>query len=249
MGGVLQPREEGTPQGSPLSPLLSNIYLDDLDQELEKRGFKFCRYADDCNVYVKSKVYGNSVMSSLKQFLEKRLKLKLNLQKSEVTRPWKKSFLGHTMTQTKSRLVVSQPSVKRAKEKLKRLFKKGRGQHLGTVIKEVNQFSQGWVAYFKLANQWSVYEELDSWTRRRFRWLLWRQWKKPRTRIKRLTSMGLDLKTTLHWTLQRRGPWWQSKGPHVNSTLTVEWFARQGLRSFLGEHRRLASASKLAVSS
>jgi RNA-directed DNA polymerase len=152
-GGVLQPREEGTPQGSPLSPLLSNIYLDDLDKELEKRGLKSCRYADDCNVYVKSKAYGGQMMASVKRFLWRRLKLKLNEKKSEVIRPWKKSFLGHTMTQTESRLVVSPQAVKRAKEKMKRLFKRGRGQHLGQVIKEVNQFSRGWVAYLLQARQ------------------------------------------------------------------------------------------------
>jgi RNA-directed DNA polymerase len=240
VGGVLQPREEGTPQGSPLSPCLSNIYLDDLDKELEKRGLKFCRYADDCNVYVKSKAVGEFVMTSLKQFLWKRLKLKSNEKKSEVTRPWKKSFLGHTMTRTKSRLVVSPQSVKRAKEKLKRLFQKGRGQHLGQVIKEVNQFSRGWAAYFKLANQWSVYEELDGWTRRRFRWLLWRQWKRKRTRIKKLIALGLDKDIALHWGLKNRGPWWHSKQSHLNSVITVSWLQRQGLLSFLGEHRRLA---------
>ena len=241
--GVLQPREEGTPQGSPLSPLLSNIYLDDLDKELTKRGLKFCRYADDCNVYVKSKSYGNVVMSSLKQFLWKRLKLKLNEKKSEVTRPWKKSFLGHTMTQTKSRLVVSPQSVKRAKEKIKRLFRKGRGQHLGQVIKEVNQFSRGWVAYFKLANQWNVYEELDGWTRRRFRWLLWRQWKRKRIRIKKLIALGLDKDSALHWGLKNRGPWWHSKQSHLNSTITSAWLHNQGLFSFLGMHRRLVVSS------
>jgi len=242
-GGVLQPREEGTPQGSPLSPLLSNVYLDDLDKELTKRGLKFCRYADDCNVYVKSKANGETVMSSLKRFLWKRLKLKLNEKKSEVARPWKKSFLGHTMTQTKSRLVVSPQSVKRAKEKMKGLFRKGRGQHLGQVIKEVNQFSRGWVAYFKLANQWSVYEELDGWTRRRFRWLLWRQWKRKRIRIKKLMALGLDKDTALLWGLKNRGPWWHSKQSHLNSTVTSAWLHNQGLLSFLGMHRRLAVSS------
>lgn len=243
MGGVLQPREEGTPQGSPLSPLLSNIYLDDLDKELEKRGLKFCRYADDCNVYVKSKAYGGTVMASLKRFLWKRLKLKLNEKKSDVTRPWKKSFLGHTMTQTKSRLVVSPQSVKRAKDRLRRVFQKGRGQHLGTVIKEVNQFSRGWVAYFKLANQWSVYEELDGWTRRRFRWLLWRQWKRKRIRIRKLMALGLDQQMALKWGLKNRGPWWHSKQSHLNSTITAAWLHNQGLLSFLGLHRRLAVSS------
>jgi len=237
--GVLQQREEGTPQGSPLSPLLSNIYLDELDKEMEKRGVRFCRFADDCNAYVKSKAEGDHVLTSLRRFLEWRLRIRLNEQKSGVARPWKRTFLGHTMTRTKSRLVVSPKSVARAKERLKKIFQKGRGQKMGYVIKEVNQFARGWVAYFRHANQWSVYEEMDAWIRRRLRWLLWRQWKRPRTRIRKLINLGLDRETAIHWTCKKRGPWWHSKQSHVNSVLTAWWFERQGLLNLLGEHRRL----------
>jgi len=240
--GLLSIRDQGTPQGSPLSPLLSNIYLDDLDKELEKRGYRFGRFADDCRVYVQSKAKGEQAIQSLKIFLKQRCKLNVNETKSKVARPWKQSFLGHTMTQTKSRLVVSPKSVKRARERLKIIFQKGRAQKLGHVIKEVNQFSRGWVAYFRYANQWRVYEELDSWTRRRFRWLLWRQWKRNPTRIRRLMALGLDKKEALHWTLKKRGPWWHSKQSHVNSVLTKWWFDRQGFVSFIDEHRRLALA-------
>lgn len=165
-GGIVSPHDEGTPQGSPLSPLLSNIYLDDLDKELERRGHKFCRFADDCNVYVRSKSAADRVMASLEKFLRVKLKLTVNRSKSVVDRPWKRTFLGYTMTRTKSRLLVSPKSVKRAKDRLRRVFQKGRGQYLGQVIREVNSFSRGWVAYYRHANQWSVYEDLDGWVRR-----------------------------------------------------------------------------------
>jgi RNA-directed DNA polymerase len=241
--GVLQPREEGTPQGSPLSPLLSNIYLDELDKEMEKRGIRFCRYADDSNAYVKTKAEGEQVIQSFRTFLKRRLRLTLNEKKSGVDRVWKRSFLGHTTTRTKRRLVVSPKSVKRARGRLKEIFRKGRGQKLGHVIKEVNQFTRGWVAYYRRANQWTVYEELDSWIRRRLRWLLWRQWKRNPTRIRRLMALGLDKETALHWTLRKRGPWWHSKQTHMNSVLTKIWFERQGLLDLLGEHRRLYLSS------
>ena len=245
VNGVVAPHHEGTPQGSPLSPLLSNIYLDDLDKELERRGHRFCRYADDCNVYVRSRSAAERVMASLERFLKRRLKLTVNPTKSVVDRPWKRSFLGHTMTRTQSRLVVSPQSVKRAKDHLRRIFKKGRGWRLSSVIREVNTFSRGWTAYYVYANQWSVYQDLDGWTRRRFRWLLWRQWKRKRFRLRKLIALGLDEKTAKHWGLKNRGPWWHSKQSHLNMTITNTWLSERGLLSLFGEHRRLS----LSVSS
>jgi RNA-directed DNA polymerase len=242
-GGLVRAREEGTPQGSPLSPLLSNIYLDDLDKELERRGHKFCRYADDANVYVKSRSAAERVMASLERFLKRRLKLTVNRTKSVVDRPWNRTFLGHTMTRTKSRLAVSPKSVKRAKDHLKMIFKKGRGWKPASVVKVTNAFTRGWAAYYVSANQWRVYEELDGWIRRRFRWLLWRQWKRKKTRVQRLMALGLDKETALKWGLKNRGPWWHSKQTHMNSTITTAWLARQGLLSMLGEHRRLAGSA------
>jgi len=243
-GGVVHAHTEGTPQGSPLSPLLSNIYLDALDKELEKKRLAFSRYADDCNVYVPSEAEGKQVMAFLERFLWRRLKLKLNQKKSVVDRPWKRSFLGHTVIQGKNRrLSVSPQSVKRAKGDLKALFRRGRGQSLGSVIWKTNQFTRGWVHYYKSANQWIVYEELDSWIRRRFRWLLWRQWKRQRTRIKKLLDMGGRKETVLHWSLKRRGPWWHSKQSHLNSVITVDWLHRQGLVSLLCLHRQIAVSS------
>jgi len=238
-GGVVRAREEGTPQGSPLSPLLSNVYLDDVDKELDRRGHRFCRYADDCNIYVKTRAAGHRVMASVARFLKKRLKLELNPTKSVVDRPWNRSFLGHTMTRTKSRLAVSPASVNRARGHLKMIFKRGRGWKLRSVVQNVNRFTRGWAAYYRLAKQWSVYQELDGWIRRRFRWLLWRQWKRKRTRVQKLMAFGLDRDTALAWGLKNRGPWWHSKQSHLNSTITGEWLKRQGLLSMLGEHRRL----------
>ncbi len=178
-------------------------------------------------------------MASLERFLKRRLKLTVNPTKSVVDRPWKRSFLGHTMTRTQSRLVVSPQSVKRAKDHLRRIFQKGRGWKLSSVIREVNTFSRGWTSYYVYANQWRIYQELDGWTRRRFRWLLWRQWKRKRFRLRKLMALGLDEKTAKHWGLKNRGPWWHSKQSHLNSTITTAWLQNQGLLSLFGEHRRL----------
>jgi len=151
VGGLEMARTEGTPQGSPLSPLLSNIMLDDLDKELEQRGHKFVRYADDCNIYVRSKRAGERVMESIREFLEKRLKLKVNGKKSAVDRPWKRKFLGYSMTsEKKTRLKVAPQSVKRFRAKLREIFRKGRGRNVGKVIKELTPVLRGWHSYFKL---------------------------------------------------------------------------------------------------
>ena len=237
--GVVQSLDEGTPQGGPLSPLLSNILLDELDKELERRGHCFCRYADDCNVYVRSKAAGERVMASLEKFLKKRLRLKMNRSKSVVNRPWKRSFLGYSMT-WEPKLKVSRESVKRAKGDLRQVFREGRGRSLAKVIQEVNLFTRGWVGYYRLAQTKNIFEELDGWLRRRCRWLLWRQWKKPRTRVKRMIQLGLDKERAQMSAGNGHGPWWNSGASHMNASITGKWLAQRGLLGLLEQHQRLA---------
>jgi RNA-directed DNA polymerase len=192
-GGMVSQRVEGTPQGGPLSPLLSNILLDELDKELERRGHKFCRYADDCNIYVQSRSAGERVMKSVTGFLSKRLRLKVNAEKSAVARPWERKFLGYTMTWHKQpRLKAATESIRRLKAKVRVIFREGRGRSLSQVIKDLNQFLRGWSQYFRLAEVKGIFEELDSWIRRKLRCLIWRQWKRVFTRAKNLTQRGLE---------------------------------------------------------
>jgi len=185
-------RREGTPQGGPLSPLLSNILLDDLDKELERRGHAFCRYADDCNIYVQTRRAGERVMASITRFLEERLKLRVNESKSAVDRPWKRKFLGYTMTWNKRpKLKVAASSVKRLKDALCEQFRKGRGRKLQDVITTLTPKLRGWVNYFKLAEVKNVFELLDEWVRHRLRNIIWRQWKRIYTRARNMMQRGL----------------------------------------------------------
>jgi len=183
--GLTTARREGTLQGGPLSPLLSNILLDELDKELERRGHKFCRYADDCNVYVQSRRAGERVLKALMIFLERRLRLKVNAEKSAVARPWDRKFLGYSVTsQRESRLKVAPGPVQRLKEKLREIFRRGRGRNLGKLIEEeLTPLLRGWMNYFRLAEVKGIFEELDSWIRRKLRNLIWRKWKRPLTRM------------------------------------------------------------------
>ena len=240
--GIAPAREEGTPQGGPLSPLLSNILLDDLDKELERRGHRFCRYADDCNVYVKSKAAGDRVMESIARFLEKRLRLKINRDKSAVDRPWNRKFLGYSMTpHHRPKLKVSPQSVKRAKAHIREIVRKGRGRSVAKVIGELTPFLRGWVTYFRLSQVKNVFEEMDQWIRRKLRAVLWRQWKRPGTRAKRMIQRGIE--RVRAWTsgMNGRGPWWNAGASHMNAAVPAKWFAQQGLMSLLAEHQRLAS--------
>jgi len=239
--GVTQAREEGTPQGGPLSPLLSNILLDDLDKELERRGHRFCRYADDCNVYVKSKAAGERVMESIARYLEKRLRLKINRDKSAVDRPWNRKFLGYTMTpHHRPKLKVSPQSVKRAKAHIREIVRKGRGRSLPKVIGEITPFLRGWVAYFRLSQVKNVFEELDQWIRRKLRCILWRQWKKPRTRAGKMIRLGIERVRAFASASNGHGPWWNAGASHMNAAITAKWLAQRGLTSLLAEHQRLA---------
>ena len=238
--GVVSPREEGTPQGGPLSPLLSNILLDDLDKELERRGHRFCRYADDCNVYVKSKAAGDRVMESIARFLGKRLRLMMNRDKSAVDRPWNRKFLGYTMTpHRRPKLKVAPGSVKRVKAHIREIVRKGRGRSLAKVIGEITPFLRGWVAYFRLSQVKNVFEEMDQWIRRKMRLILWRQWKRPRTRAKKMIRLGIDRVRAYPSAYNGRGPWWNAGASHMNAAVPAKWLQHQGFMSLLAEHRRL----------
>ena len=241
--GVATVRTEGTPQGGPLSPLLSNILLDDLDKELERRGHAFCRYADDCNVYVQSRRAGERVMASLTRFLAERLRLAVNLAKSAVDRPWKRTFLGFTMTAHRlPRLRVAPESVARFKGKLRALWRQGRGRSLGRTIRDLAPILTGWIAYFRLAEAKGVFEELDGWIRRRLRGLLWRRWKRPRTRALRLMQRGLDEDRAWVSAMNGHGPWWNAGASHMHDAFRAGFFRTLGLVSLQGQHRRLNCA-------
>jgi RNA-directed DNA polymerase len=242
-GGLVSPRTEGTPQGSPLSPLLSNILLDELDKELERRGHRFVRYADDANVYVQSKAAGERVMTTLECFLWKRLRLKVNRDKSAVARPSERKFLGYTISrQSEPKLMVAPKSMQRLKAKLKPLFRQGRGMKLVDTIGRINRITRGWVAYFRLVGVKGLFNGLDGWIRRHLRAIQWRQWKTPATRLKKLLALGLP-REQARWACNRCGPWRNSGAYHMQLALTNATLEGMGLLSLLKEHQRLARAS------
>ena len=242
-GGVCSPRSEGTPQGGPLSPLLSNILLDELDKELEKRGHRFVRYADDCNVYVRSQAAGERVLDSLEKFLAKRLRLKVNRAKSAVARPWERKFLGYSVTVHKEpKLKVSAQSVKRLKDKLRPMLRAGRGRSLTRVCRELGPVLRGWVAYYRLSGVKASFEALDEWLRRKLRCIVWRQWRRARTCFKELCRAGLDQKRAGASAYNGHGPWWNAGASHMNQALPTRTLRSAGLLSLQEEHRRLASA-------
>ena len=234
-GGVAEQRREGTPQGGPLSPLLSNILLDDLDKELEKRGSRFCRYADDCNVYVKSRRSGERVLASLKMYLESHLKLKVNETKSAVRRPWDCKFLGYSMTRYRApRLRVAEQSMKRFKNKIRDLFRMGRGRNLESFIKEdLNPLVRGWANYYREAKTYAEFEDLDRWLRRKLRCLIWRSWKGIKTRARRLIFLGFAEVKARKCASNGRGPWWNAGASHMNAACPKAYFQRLGLVSIL----------------
>lgn len=229
------PTIKGTPQGGPLSPLLSNILLDDLDKELERRGHSFCRYADDCNIYVNSHRAGERVLQSITKYVEDELKLKVNQTKSAVDRPWRRRFLGFSFTHhRRPRIRVPKETVKQFRQKLKDLFRRGRGRNLSRFTQEaLNPVLRGWLNYYGLAETKGYAEELDGWLRRRLRCILWRQWKRGRTRYKQLRRRGLDEKRARASAFNGRGAWWNSGASHMNDTFRKRYFDKLGLFSLL----------------
>lgn len=238
--GLIQPPIEGTPQGGPLSPLLSNVLLDDLDKELERRGHRFCRYADDSNVYVKSRRAGERVKASLATFLEKKLRLKVNEHKSAVDRPWKRQFLGYSMTAHREpKLRVAPDREKRLKRGLRPLMRAGRGCSLKQTIERLSPKIRGWVGYYRLCDVKAAFERLDGWARRRIRGLLWKHWKRPKTRYKQLIRRGIDAERARKSAGNGRGPWWNAGASHMNQAVPTRTLRNLGLVSFLEEFQRL----------
>ena len=243
-GGVASARTEGTPQGGPLSPLLSNILLTDLDRELAKRGYRFCRYADDCNIYVGSERSGQRVMTAITAFLERRLKLKVNADKSAVARPWQRKFLGYSMTwHRQPKLRIAEPSRQRFAEKVRKALRAGRGRNLKRVIEDLNPLLRGWVSYFRLTEVKGVLEELDGWIRHKLRTLLWRQGKRNHTRAQHLMRAGLREERAWQSATNGHGPWWNGGASHMNEAYPKSWFDRLGLVSLLDTQRRFSLVS------
>ena len=238
-GGLTSPRMEGTPQGGPLSPLLSNILLDELDKELKRRGHAFCRYADDCNIYVTTQRAGERVFASVEQFLKERLRLTVNRGKSAVDRPWKRIFLSYSMTNHRNpRLTVGKTPVQRLMKKVRKIAKKGRGRNIKKVIEELTPKLRGWAVYFRDAEVKETFKNLDGWIRRKLRCILWRQWKQPSTRAKKLMKRGLTEERAYKSAYNGRGPWWNSGASHMNDAFRKAYFKELGLLSLVDGLRR-----------
>ena len=242
--GLVSPRTEGTPQGGPLSPLLSNILLTELDRELERRGHAFCRYADDCNIYVRSQRAGERIMASLTRFLADTLKLTVNVAKSAVAAPWMRKFLGYSLTWHKvPKLRIAPTSLQRLEDKVRDVLKGARGRSLSHTIGKLNPLLRGWSAYFKLTETKTALEELDGWIRHKLRCILWRQWKRPYTRACNLMKAGLTEERAWRSACNQRGPWWNSGASHMNQAFPKSCFDRLGLVSLRDTTRRLQCLS------
>lgn len=240
-GGLVSARREGTPQGGPLSPLLSNILLTDLDRELESREHKFCRYADDCNIYVRSEKAGQRVLESITQYLEKKLKLRVNRDKSGVGEASQRKFLGYTVYYGKDavHLKVAPAALARLKGDLKALFRRGRGRSLGRILGELTPKLRGWMVYYRHARGIRILKQVDSWIRRHLRQILWLQWKRAFTRAKNLMRLGLSEERAWNTAQNGRGSWWNAGSQYLNRALPVRLFARIGLVSLVNYYHQL----------
>ena len=233
--GVYVERHEGTPQGGPLSPLLANLLLDDLDKELARRGHRFCRYADDCNIYVRSQAAGVRVMASVTAFLEGKLRLRVNRQKSAVASVEERSFLGHRVWGTGS-LGVAPASLRRVKDRLRAITRRNRGIALARMITEVNAFTTGWVTYFRYARASSALRDLDSWLRRKLRCVRLKHCKRVGTIAAFLKGCGVPERRAWLLALSGKG-WWRMAGsPQAAEAMTIAWFDKQGLISLAGHY-------------
>ncbi len=233
-GGLVSPSVEGTPQGGPLSPLLSNLVLDELDRELEARGHRFVRYADDSNIYVRSERAGQRVMESVKQFISEKLKLKVNESKSAVAKPQERKFLGFSFTSGKDlKRKIAPKAIDRFKERVREITHKSRGRSMEKVMEELAQYLRGWRGYFGFCETPSVLQRLDSWVRRRVRCAFWRQWKTGRKRYAELVRRGVNEELAAKTAGSRCGPWHVSQSPALGIALSNAALTSFGLPSLV----------------
>jgi RNA-directed DNA polymerase len=245
-GGVVIERHEGTPQGGPLSPLLANLLLDDLDKELERRGHRFCRYADDCNIYVASDAAGKRVMASVTAFLEGRLRLKVNRQKSAVAPVSERSFLGHRLLPG-GRLGIAPKSLARAKDRLRQITRRNRGISLDRMIGEVNGFATGWVTYFRHAACKTALLELDEWLRHKVRCVRLKQCKRAKPMVDFLVKLGVPAQRAWPLAVSGKGWWRRSQSPPAHEAMNTTWFTEVGLISLSTRHAVLQAAGNRRV--
>lgn len=241
--GLVSPITEGTPQGGPLSPLLSNIVLDELDKELEKRGHKFVRYADDFHIYVKSKRAGERVMESVTTFIEKKLRLKVNRGKSAVDRPWKRKLLGFSFTSNKKqpKIRLAGETIKRFKTRIRELTSRKQRISMEQRIDKLNSYLVGWLGYYQLIDTPSNLTRLESWLSRRLRMIRWKEWKLPRTKVKNLISLGVSPQKAYEWGNTRKAYWRIAKSPILHRTLGKAYWANLGLKSISARYEILRS--------
>jgi RNA-directed DNA polymerase len=234
-GGLVGPVDEGTPQGGPLSPLLSNIVLDEFDRELERRGLRFARYADDSNIYVRSRRAGERVMESLKRFIPTKLKLKVNEQKSAVARPWERKFLGFSFTwHREPKRRIAPKAVFRFKEKVRELTQRTRGVSTARMAEELARYLKGWIGYFGKCQTPTVLESLEEWCRRRLRSAIWKQWKRGKVRFAELQKRGVGKDLAAKTAGSARGPWRLADSPALHFALPNAYFDSLGIPRLTG---------------
>lgn len=243
--GIRVRTELGTPQGGPISPLLANIMLDELDKELEKRGHKFVRYADDCNIYVRSERAGQRVMESVRKFLEKRLKLKVNKKKSGVDKPQKRKILGFSFWRHggKMRLRLAPETLERLKDKIRQFTGRTKGNSIEEKINNLNTYLMGWMNYYRIVETPGIMEKLDRWMRRRLKMCLLKEWKEPKTRRKKLVALGVPSSEVHLISACRRGYWFLSSCKWVNIALCPSFWKEKGFSGLSDRYSALRGVS------
>lgn len=232
--GAKQATPMGVPQGGPLSPVLANVVLDELDWELDRRGHRFARYADDCTILVKSKRAGERVMASVTRYVSDSLRLTVNPLKSAVDRPWKRSFLGFTVSRHGSKLKVADKAMVKLKDRIRELTRRTRGKHLNVIVAELRKILLGWKAYFGVAEVMSPLHDIDKWIRRKLRCYIWKQWN--RSGYRNLRKRGVSVREAWHMAKSAHGPWRLSKTPALSRALPVPYFNQLGVPQLASRH-------------